>query len=301
MRNRMLLTPSSFFLLRPVGVVQRLIAAVWVGLLLGGGSAVAYASDWLPLEIGNSWEYWHVRDYLYDGTFYREQLVTIRITHTEDIEGHTYYVFSDLPYMEPTAPAFFLAGQKVRWEDNHLLVHQQGEDVALYQFKHDHSYPIPKMYSEYALPIDVRDFYNNVDETYPDTLVFARKDERPGTRKGFLFLFRGSSRYDSNDGPSLSWNEFRTVKFVDGMGLFECLMEGEGIESRDPEAPEDPTGLSYIFNDQGPEGVNHFYFHSALINGVALNVQDIIYQETVVRGASWGVLKRSFSCSDCED
>ncbi len=55
MRNSMLLTPSSLFLARPLGVMRRLMAVV-VGLL-GSGSAVADASDWLPLavEVFDSW------------------------------------------------------------------------------------------------------------------------------------------------------------------------------------------------------------------------------------------------------
>ena len=281
---------------------------IWsVLVVLGWGSlwARSYAEAdepvhrMLPLAIGNTWEYWHGRYYLYDGTFDHGQLVTIRITHTENIGRHTYYVFSDMPYEEPPVPAFFLAGKKVRWEDNHLLFRQQDEDVVLYQFKHDHLYAIPKIYSDIALPIAVRHFYNNVDEIYPDTLVFAYKDEWQGRRKGFAFEFRGSSMYGSNDGEGLSWNELRWVKFVEGMGLFECRLEGEGIAYRDPEAPEDPTGY-YTVNDQGPEGVNSIYFHSALINGVKFVPMDI-WQKTVIRTSSWGVLKRKFTCPGCED
>ena len=45
----------------------------------------------LPLAVGNSWEYQHVR--IDTGTnAYFEQFVTISITHMEDIDGHTYYV-----------------------------------------------------------------------------------------------------------------------------------------------------------------------------------------------------------------
>ena len=76
---------------------QRLIAAVLVGLL-GSGSAVADASDWLPLAVGNSWTYSHqYSDYgNYDvysqwpnyatsesGEF------TLSVLRTEDIDGQT--------------------------------------------------------------------------------------------------------------------------------------------------------------------------------------------------------------------
>ena len=37
---------------------QHLLSAVLV-VLLGSGSVVADASDWLPLAVGNSWTYSH--------------------------------------------------------------------------------------------------------------------------------------------------------------------------------------------------------------------------------------------------
>ena len=69
MRNSMLLTPSSPVLSRPLGSVKHLLAAVLIGLL-GSGSAVADASDWLPLAVGNSWTYSH--RYSYHNVDYRK-------------------------------------------------------------------------------------------------------------------------------------------------------------------------------------------------------------------------------------
>ena len=263
------------------------IVALSIGLWAASwAEAEEQAQRMLPLAIGNRWEYLHFRYYLYDRTFNHEELVTIGITHTEDIEGHIYYVFSDMPYEDPPVPAFFLAGKKVRWKDNHLLFRQQDEDVALYQFKHDHSYAIPGMYSDAALPSP---------SVSPDTLVLASKLElQMPIRKRFFFEFRGSrSRYTWGQGglATFLWGQSALAIFVDGIGMSTCEIKGSQLWN--------PFGDSLpSYNDQ-TEGHYGLFLHSALINGVELDIY--AYQETVIRASSWGVLKRKFTCPECED
>ena len=73
--------------------------------------------------------------------------LTLEITHTETIEGHTYFVFSPLAYDWPPLPPFFLAGQKVRFSDaGVLLTRQQEQDIPLYDFAP------PYTYKEYTTP-----------------------------------------------------------------------------------------------------------------------------------------------------
>lgn len=61
--------------------------------------------------------------------------LTLEITHTETIEGHTYFVFSQPAYDWPPVPTLCLAGQKVRFSDEGvLLVRQQEQDIPLYNF-----------------------------------------------------------------------------------------------------------------------------------------------------------------------
>lgn len=113
----------------------------------------------LPLAVENSWEYEHETVDTNTNIRFRQR-VTISITHTEDIEGHTYFVFTDMPYEEPPVPYFFIAGKTARWEGDHLLFRQQDRDVVLYQF--DGHLRDERGAYNYAIP-----------ETESDTLVFV--------------------------------------------------------------------------------------------------------------------------------
>lgn len=130
-----------------------------VALVLGSLQARAQTlpldpKGFLPLAVGNSWTFTH--RYLNDrpdllgmswdspAYAYRDD-VQIAITHTEQLDGQTYYVFSDLDYDFPPVPSFFLAGKKVRWDDQgRLMVRGQEGEFCLYDFSHEGTYEIPK-------------------------------------------------------------------------------------------------------------------------------------------------------------
>ena len=64
---------------------------------------------------------------------YQRELI-LEITHTETIEGHAYFVFSEPPDWPPV-PTLCLAAQKVRFSDEGvLLVRRQEQDIPLYDF-----------------------------------------------------------------------------------------------------------------------------------------------------------------------
>lgn len=100
--------------------------------------------DFIPLAVGNSWTYQH--SYFDDRVLWDEDPsnddqtigyqpveVTLEITHTEVIGGHTYYVFSEPPYTLPPLPPFCLAGTSARLnEEGCLLVRLEGEDRGLF-------------------------------------------------------------------------------------------------------------------------------------------------------------------------
>ena len=140
MRNSMLLTPSSPVPSLPLGVMKRLMAVVAVGLL-GSGSAVADASDRLPLAVGNSWTYSH--DY-YDidnyeaesqWTNYTEPYrFTLSVLRTEVFDGHTYFVISDIPEYWPPVPSYFIAGKKLRWAGDQLIERTADGEQSLFRF-----------------------------------------------------------------------------------------------------------------------------------------------------------------------
>ena len=82
--------------------------------------------------------------------------LTIEITHTETIEGHEYFVFSDPPYDWPPVPTLCLAGQKVRFSDEGvLLVRQPEQDIPLYDFTPPYGYDfaVDKVYPTPAYPV----------------------------------------------------------------------------------------------------------------------------------------------------
>ena len=102
--------------------------------------AAADTSDWLPLAVGNSWTYEH--DFLdYKSAFYLEWLsyptveFTLSVLRTEVIDGHTYFVISDMPEgWLPPVPRQFIAGKKMRWAGDHLMERTADGEQALFRF-----------------------------------------------------------------------------------------------------------------------------------------------------------------------
>ena len=106
-------------------------------------------SDFLPLAVGNSWTCYHlVRDSygLLDApgpwTAWKEAVgnFTLTVERTEEIDGETYYVLSDLPSggwppppLPPPLPGF-IAGKKLRWEGSRLMEHTGSGEQTLYDF-----------------------------------------------------------------------------------------------------------------------------------------------------------------------
>ena len=111
---------------------------------VGAGEYVA--SDYLPLAVGNSWTYHHHYRDLYaeeEEGYYDQWPVyfgqeasefTIAVERTEELDGQTYYVISDLPALWPPSPPHFIAGKKLRWEGTHLMEYTGGGKQALYRF-----------------------------------------------------------------------------------------------------------------------------------------------------------------------
>lgn len=128
---------------------MKALPLIYTGFLLLSETTSILAQDYrpedfLPLAVGNSWTYSH---YYYDrlshpdkeiGEIIERKVITITITHTEQIEGHTYHVFSDMPYDFPPAPYFFLAGKKVRFaEDGRLMEWRPEGEVWTFHFGPD--------------------------------------------------------------------------------------------------------------------------------------------------------------------
>ncbi len=109
------------------------------------------AADYLPLTVGNSWTYLHdyyvLRGDYSQWSSYTDEFpqFTIEVLRSEEIDGQTYYMISDIPAFWPPAPPHFIAGKKLRWEGTHLMEYTGGGERAVYRFEgtNEEAYEIP--------------------------------------------------------------------------------------------------------------------------------------------------------------
>ena len=259
--------------------MQHLIAAVLVGLL-GRESAIADASDWLPLAVGNSWTYSH--DYSdYDNydvytrwtnyTHFAE--FTLSVLRTEDIDGQTYFVISDMPESWPPVPSQFIAGKKLRWAGDHLMERTADGEQALFRF--DGSGDGSK-YAYYDVTIQGQ------------TIQVTAWETRANSRHNYDFRFSGGAGpvrvydpdavdyYDLDAGRELNEVrvEFRAgIAFLKGFGVRAC-----GVGLNDGDAP--------IFSN-GQEAKH------AVLNGRTVTIREAREASvTTIEGDSWGDIKQ---------
>ncbi len=205
-------------------------------------------TDFLPLAVGNQWTYEHVYSngayiepfYYYHESdhmrsamqaileipgypLYEENIeppldlaynhpgreLTIKITHTETIADHEYFVFSRPEYAWPPVPNLFLAGQKVRFSaEGTLLVRWQEQDVPLYRLPQptvwDGNQPFNYTLGAYPLLYDgnsptslriYRDFWDTEvlpEDGHPDYLLNLSATMGPG----FVACFQVSATHE---------------------------------------------------------------------------------------------------------
>ena len=141
-------------------------------------------SDFLPLAVGNSWSCIHqVRDsyLILDGppgpwTAWKEAngAFTLTVERTEEIDGETYFVLSDMPSGGwPSAPPGFIAGRKLRWKGSQLMEHTGSGEQTLYDFggpevyEYDpttETYPVPRK-SFISLAPDLEEWLKEASHT----------------------------------------------------------------------------------------------------------------------------------------
>ena len=271
MRAIMFLTLSS-------SILSRLVGAVLVGLL-GSGSVVADASDWLPLAVGNSWTYSHEyydyenRDGYTRWTNYTTPQFTLSVLGTEDIDGQTYFVISDMPEFWPPVPSQFIAGKKLRWEGDHLLERTADGEQALFRFDGGGDL------SKYA-------YYDVVIEG--QTIQVTAWETRANSRHEYSFRFSGGAGpvrvydadavdyYDLDAGREL--DEVRVelkagISFLKGFGIRAC-----GVGINDGDAPLFSNG----------QKAQH-----AVLNGRTVTVREARKASvTTIEGDSWGGIKQ---------
>ena len=158
-----------------------------------------------------------------------EAVISVEITHKEQIDGFDYFVFSGPSYSWPPLATFFWAGQKVRLsEDGILHLHRNGTDIPLYDFRmpseRRHRYeatPAPATpasafgYISRSKVIEMERWLGDrlSFPVYPDHLEV---EKNPAYQDQFLeigFRFSNATSYTTN-----FWSDWR-VLFVNGYGL----------------------------------------------------------------------------------
>ncbi len=221
---------------RPLGSVKHLLAAVLVGLL-DSGSAIADASDWLPLAVGNSWTYAHqYREYGKDRsqwTNYTAQFstlgtpqFTLSVLRTEVIDGKTYFVISDMPEYWPPVPPQFIAGKKLRWVGDQLMERTADGEQALFRFggtsgasgaSGEVSYTVPT--SEGTLRVTARE--SRSKHTHDNHFSFSGGAEAAGPSNWYELL---GSESGATGESGVMVGLGAGIIFLKGFGVQQCQM-----------------------------------------------------------------------------
>ena len=268
----------------------------------------ANPADFLPLAIGNKWTYghsywnnyysWVVPDgparvllraifeiprYPYfldaprnspepplDLRLIPEGKLTIEITHTEMIEGFDYFVFSDVGYSWPPVPNLFLAGQKVRFSDEGVLLFRWNEqDIPLYAFN-------PQYPNVYSIP----EYPMLQDKNEPITLRVSRQILYAEELGGGLLS-------GSKPPPSLSQEISALFAVYPEEAMFDpglghlWFVTGYGLGGYE----------LWVLGMAAADFTNIIYPVSAVIDGQEIAYPYIPFQLTAVEPSSWGQLK----------
>lgn len=184
--------------------------------------------------------------------------LTIEITHTEQIDGLDYFVFSGPEYDWPPMPDLFWAGKKVRLsEDGKLIFRWNGQDIPVYDLDGPYT------------NLSASDLSSLVTIPGVDPTLF-------GVRRRYLQFYKLSGT--STRLPYIlfffeykSW-DYRYV-FVHGYGM-------------------GPIATDIFWTSTSPVYINDLAPVSATIDG-----EEISYEwpePTAVQPTSWGALKNNF-------
>ena len=199
--------------------------------------------------------------------------LTIEITHTETIEGYTYFVFSQPAYDWPPVPTLCLVGQKVRFSDEGvLLIRQPEQDIPLYDFAPPYKYEFAQVHGDkdYTTP------------AYP-VLYDAHDPVRLPLRvRRFSWDARLRIRWPLFYPPPRSFGPAFVTRFTVNPGLGNVyFLENYGI-------------LGYSIWYPGWDNVaifsNSLTTVSAVIGGKEISYP-YVSVETSVQSTSWGQLK----------
>ena len=182
------------------------------------------AADYLPLEVGNSWTYEHDHadrdaDYSQWSTYTAQHpetpQFTIEVLRTEELDGQTYYVISDMPSFWPPPPPHFIAGKTLRWEGTQLMEHSGGGEQALYRFDaNETGYTIST--DEGDNRVTVKAGADPVPRYFFEFHADAYGDARQGSGFRAGYGYEKGAQLISRDGHSLFTNRLIPLRAVLG-------------------------------------------------------------------------------------
>ena len=198
--------------------IYRLTLAALVGLAVPAAAPEYEASDYLPLAVGNSWTLGHgVYDYFetripgdaytdWPNYWEKRGRFTITVERTEEIDGKTYYVLSDMPTTGwPPAPPYFLAGKKLRWKGARLMERTDSGEQSLFRFDGPGAYTIPTTEGDNEVQSSVRP----ISDTYPVPEFYFHSHG-----------YDGYGEWPAGEGEP--WTAGRYCWFLPGYGLGGC-------------------------------------------------------------------------------
>ena len=230
---------------------------------VGAGEYVA--SDYLPLAVGNSWTYHHHYRDLYaeeEEGYYDQWPVyfgqessefTIAVERTEELDGETYYVISDLPAFWPPAPPHFIAGKKLRWEGTHLMEYTGGGEQALYRFDGPDETGYTVSSDEGNDRVTVKVYSESVPRYFFEFHAAGYGDARQGNgfRAGYGYE-KGARRIHGEDHPI----------FINEVTSLRAVIGGAAVEYEDALIPTSSSSSTWgevkqsLFAQEAEEGTD---------------------------------------------
>ena len=249
-------------------LILPLVALLGLSLTLPAWAQKYQASDYLPLAVGNSWTYKHDygdidADYsqwsTYTAQYPETPQFTIEVLRTEEIDGQTYYVLSDLPEAWPPAPPHFIAGKKLRWNGTHLMVRTADGEQAIFRFdRATGDYTLSTYFSNAGR--EVYETVYDIPEVDGDNLITVRAGPNPVPWYAFKFHGNGEGG--------------RSVSFLAGYGIHGCgwVISGEDY----------------------PLFINRLSPLHAVLGGIRVEYEDALIP-TRTSSSSWGEVKQQLA------
>ena len=255
--------------LRTKTIQLTLAALLGLSAALPAAATEYQASDYLPLAVGNSWTYHHYyrdvvgeREEGYDDqwpAYFAQEFsaFTIEVLRTEELDGQTYYVISEMPSNWPPAPPHFIAGKKLRWEGTQLMEHSSSGEQAIFRFDGANraGYDIPTVEGDNRVTVELS------AEPVPMYTFYFHGNGEGGRGIGFLAgygLDIGGWKISAEDYPL----------FINQVAPLHAVIGGTRVEYEDALIPTStPIAAAADFDGDGEVSFDDFFLFADAFGG----------------------------------